>query len=105
MANEGKDRRRSDDLVWRVAYNGTSLIRNRRRPGPYSRTMPRALWESKGGGLLFYERGTPVGTRDDRLGVRDLFLPCSTLASAGGDAGGGGYRSTSLISNRTRLGP
>ena len=27
-------------------YRGTSLIRNRAPPGPYSRTMPRALWWS-----------------------------------------------------------
>ena len=26
------------------AYRGTSLIRNHLRLGPYSRTMPRALW-------------------------------------------------------------
>ena len=31
-------------------YRGTSLIRNRRPLGPYSRTMPRALWGSWGGG-------------------------------------------------------
>jgi len=29
-----------------IGYRGTSLIRNRRRLGPYSRTMPRALWGS-----------------------------------------------------------
>ena len=27
-----------------VAYRGTSLIRNRLSPGPYSGPMPRALW-------------------------------------------------------------
>ena len=26
------------------SYRGTSLIRNSTQPGPYSRTMPRALW-------------------------------------------------------------
>ena len=31
-------------------YMGTSLIRNRRRPKPYSTTMPRALEGSSGGG-------------------------------------------------------
>ena len=31
------------------AYRGTSLIRNSRRLGPYSRTKPRALWWSQGG--------------------------------------------------------
>ena len=34
-------------------YRGTSLIRNRPIPGPYSRPMPRALWWSRGvGGFL-----------------------------------------------------
>ena len=32
------------------AYRGTSLIRNSPPQGSYSRTMPRALWESYGGG-------------------------------------------------------
>ena len=27
-------------------YRGTSLIRNRAPLGPYSRTMPRALWKT-----------------------------------------------------------
>ena len=31
-------------------YRGTSLIKNRRLLGPYSRAMPRALWKSWGGG-------------------------------------------------------
>ena len=46
MANEGKGRRGGDGLVWWVAHRGTSLIRNRRPLGHYSRTMPRALWGS-----------------------------------------------------------
>ena len=29
--------------------------------GPYSRTMPRVLWWSSGGGAVSSERGTPVG--------------------------------------------
>jgi hypothetical protein len=33
-----------------MVYRVTSLIRNRRSLGPYSRTMPRALWGSQGGG-------------------------------------------------------
>ena len=32
------------------AYRGTSLIRNCLLLGPYSRTMPRALWRPSGGG-------------------------------------------------------
>ena len=38
---------------------GASLIRNRACLGTYSRTMPRALWWSLGGGSS-HERGTPV---------------------------------------------
>ena len=34
-------------------YRGTSLIRNHAPLGPYSRTMPRALWWSLGGGRAF----------------------------------------------------
>ena len=36
----------------RKAYRGTSLIRNRAPLGPYTRTMPRVLWWSWGGGLF-----------------------------------------------------
>ena len=32
-----------------ASYRGTLLIKNRRPLGTYSRTMPRALWGSKGG--------------------------------------------------------
>ena len=35
-----------------VLYRGTSLIRNSGRLEPYSRNMPRALWQSQGGGQL-----------------------------------------------------
>ena len=31
-------------------YTSTSLMCNRRRPGPYSRTMPRTIWGSLGAG-------------------------------------------------------
>ena len=34
-------------------YRGTSLKRNSAPLGPYSRTMPRALWRSWGGGGCF----------------------------------------------------
>ena len=50
LAMERKGRRCGDGLVWWVACRGTSLIRNRRPLGPYSSTMPRALWGSQGGG-------------------------------------------------------
>jgi len=35
-----------------LPYRGTSLIRNRAPLGPYSRTMPMALWKPWGGGLF-----------------------------------------------------
>jgi len=37
-------------LHW--AYRGTSLIGNSAPLGPYSRTMPGALWKPEGGGLF-----------------------------------------------------
>ena len=43
---------------------GTSFIRNTPPLGPYSRTKPRVLWWSLGGGAVSYERGThPPGRR------------------------------------------
>jgi hypothetical protein len=44
----------------RHPYRGTSLMRNNASLGPYSMTMPRALWWSWGGGSVSYERGAPV---------------------------------------------
>ena len=41
-------------------YRGTSLIINTPLLGPYSRTIPRVLWWSCGGGAVPHERGTPV---------------------------------------------
>ena len=41
-------------------YRGASLIRNSGGLAPYSRTMPRALWQSLGGWAVSYGRGTPV---------------------------------------------
>ena len=40
----------TDEAVRAPPYRGTSLIRNCPPLGPYSRTMPRALWKSQGGG-------------------------------------------------------
>ena len=40
-------------------YRGTSLIRNSAPLGPYSRTMPRALWWSMGG-VLFLVSEVPL---------------------------------------------
>ena len=36
-------------------YSGTSLVRNRAPLGPYSRTVPRAIWWSEGGGAVSYD--------------------------------------------------
>ena len=45
-------------LSYTTWYRGTSLIRNTPLLGPYSRTMPRALWRSKGGGLFLMSEVT-----------------------------------------------
>jgi len=63
----------------------TSLKRNTPLLGPYSRTMPRVLWRSWGGGAVSYERGTPV-TRERSLrrvcaGVAYVFLSLSLYLS------------------------
>ena len=34
------------------SHRGTLLIRNSAHTGPYSRTLPRALWWPQGGGLF-----------------------------------------------------
>jgi hypothetical protein len=39
-------------------YRGTSLIKNSAPVGPHSRTMPRALWRSYGGGLFLMSEVT-----------------------------------------------
>jgi len=50
-----------------IDYRGTPLIRNRHLVGPCSRTMPRLLWRSQGGGAVSYERGTPVQNQHDHV--------------------------------------
>ena len=45
-----------------VLYRGTSLTRKRAPLGPYSRTMPRALWRSWGG-WLFVMSEVPLHAR------------------------------------------
>ena len=44
--------RGSKKTICSHSYRETSLIRNSAPLGPYSRTMPRALWWSLGGGLF-----------------------------------------------------
>ena len=46
----------------RRVYRGTSLIEITPLSGPYSRTPPRVIWWSYGGGVS-YERGTPAAWR------------------------------------------
>ena len=46
---------RVKDYVFRPPPPG-SLIRNRQPVGPYSRTMPRLLWRSKGGSGFLWAR-------------------------------------------------
>ena len=36
----------------RLGYRGTSVMRNSAPLGSYSRTMPRAMWKPKRGGLF-----------------------------------------------------
>ena len=43
---------RDPEAVAFQTYRGTSLIRNQPPIGPYSRSMPMALWRSLGGGLI-----------------------------------------------------
>ena len=47
----GEPRSAATYFVSRV-YSDTLLIRNSGRLGPYSRTMPRALWLPEGGGIF-----------------------------------------------------
>ena len=37
-------------MIEALLYRGTSLMRNRLNPGPFSRDMPRPLWWTLGGG-------------------------------------------------------
>ena len=57
-------------------YRGTSLIKNCLLPGPYSRTMPRALRWALGRGAVSHERGSLLQGR-----------PSSTRPPAGTESG------------------
>ena len=83
-----------------LCYRGTSLIKNSAPLGPYSRTVPRALRWSWGGGAVSYERGTPVTGPPRNIPSKDTFtsrlFSCSEdptvglhLGSYGGPRGGG----------------
>ena len=60
---EAKDQKAlvsSAGFFLRQLYRGTSPINKRPSLGPYSRIMPRLLWQSQGAGAIFFERGIPV---------------------------------------------
>ena len=88
-----KIRAKRTSLTAEWPYRGTLLIRSSKPLGPCSRSMPRALWRSWGGGGS-YERGThfqghhrhPRVTLWPYLGMR-------------------AYRGTSLIRNTSPVGP
>ena len=79
--------------------------------------MRRALWFSRGGGAVSYERFTPEGLRYSRVGCgarpavwlfslsakRSAPAATSCTAAAVDPAGSRGYRGTSLIKNRAPL--
>ena len=57
----------------------TSLIRNSTPLGPYSRTMPRALWQSWGGGQFFMSE-VPLylpGEEETKVNIHCTAVPCS----------------------------
>ena len=62
-------------------YRGTSLTRNTPLLGPYSRTMPNALWRSWGGGALSYERSTHICAL--RAQISGLLRQFSKLTTVG----------------------
>ena len=51
---------------------GTSLIRNSSPLGPYSRTIPRALWWAWGGGAFSYERDAPSCIPTQAVSEQDI---------------------------------
>ena len=65
-------------------YRGTPLIKTNPPVGPYSRPMPRALWDARRWAIS-YERGTPAGCRLQRLTCW-VWYPCK---GSGGKYGGG----------------
>ena len=76
-------------------YRGTSLVRNSAPLAPYSRTMPRALWWSQGGGLFLMSE---VPSRDCPDSTRYMY-PMHPFDPEMG------YRGTSLIRECTLLEP
>ena len=58
-----------------TGYIGTSLIRNSTSLGPYSRTVPRALWRPYGGGLFIMSE-VPLyssGARAEQASCEKIF--------------------------------
>ena len=54
-------------------HSGTSLIRNTPLLGPYSRTIPRVLWWSQGGGLFLMSEVPLYGAWGHPLGYQGMF--------------------------------
>jgi len=96
-------------------YRGTSLIRNRLLPGPYSRAMPRRLrWSHGGGHFLMSEvplytvcaKGGRVCVREESYMHARLPTGKGTLAEPNPQSRSNPmYRGTSLIRNSAPLGP
>ena len=75
-------------------YRGTSLIRNAPLLGPFSRTTPRVLWWSQGGGAVSYEQGTPCSGGVQHKGVSPTGVaskPEPVLRIIEGPLEGGGW--------------
>jgi hypothetical protein len=71
------------------AYGGTSFVRNRAPLGPYSQTVPRAIWLSSGGGGSFLSSRYPC-TEQDCIAREITVLPerlyaeCQVSVKSGG---------------------
>jgi len=82
-----------------MLYRGISHIRRKNSPGPYGRTMPRALWQSWGGGLFLMSEVTLYITWPDRRPGRTRCVVSAML-----DIVVQTYRGTLLIRNSPPLG-
>ena len=85
------------------SYRGTWPTRNSVLLGPYSRTMPRALWWSQGGVAVSYEQGTPRSRRI-HLSARANRLFCKGKSGVrylgGREAGGRVARGERVVRRR-----
>ena len=63
-------------------YRGTSFIRNRHPAGPYSRTMPRLLWRSYGGGRFLMSEVPLYRSCLSGLGLHPLYQDARGIGRA-----------------------